>query len=154
MLAGKEAFIREVLRFKSNMDSGMFLPLQLAAAAALGLDDTWYRELNGVYARRRRKVYELLDRLGCRYEKDRPGMFVWARVPEGYADGFALSDEVLYKTRVFITPGGIFGTGGNGYVRVSLCRSEEVFEEALDRLASHLPSAGGAKPATSQSHGK
>jgi aspartate/methionine/tyrosine aminotransferase len=153
MLAGKEAFIREVLRFKSNMDSGMFLPLQLAAATALGLDDAWYRELNGVYGRRRRKVYELLDRLGCRYEKDRPGMFVWARIPEGYADGFALSDEVLYKARVFITPGGIFGTGGNGYVRVSLCRSEGVFEEALDRLATHLP-AGGSKPATSQSHGK
>jgi aspartate/methionine/tyrosine aminotransferase len=139
VLAGKEAFIQEVLRFKSNMDSGMFLPMQLAAARALQLDDQWYRELNTIYTGRRRKVYELMDQLGCSYQKGQSGMFVWARVPEGYADGFALSDEVLYKAKVFITPGGIFGSNGTDYVRVSLCRSEEVFEQATRRIREAIP---------------
>jgi aspartate/methionine/tyrosine aminotransferase len=139
VLAGKEAFTQEVLRFKSNMDSGMFLPMQLAAARALQLDDQWYRELNTIYTGRRRKVYELMDQLGCSYQKGQSGMFVWARVPEGYADGFALSDEVLYKAKVFITPGGIFGSNGTDYVRVSLCRSEEVFEQATRRIREAIP---------------
>jgi aspartate/methionine/tyrosine aminotransferase len=145
MLAASAEVISEVLRFKSNMDSGMFLPLQLAAAAALAVDDSWYRELNATYARRRQRVYALLDRLGCSYEKDRPGMFVWAKIPAGYSDGFALSDEVLYKARVFITPGGIFGSKGDGYVRVSLCRSEELFSEALERIEKNLPAGAAAK---------
>lgn len=152
MLAARKEVIGEVLRFKSNMDSGMFLPLQMAAAAALGVDDSWYRELNATYARRRQRVYELLDRLGCSYEKDRPGMFVWARIPAGYADGFALSDEVLYKAKVFITPGGIFGSRGDAYVRVSLCRTEELFSEALERVEKNLPAGAAAKH--QENHGR
>lgn len=136
MLAGKKEFLQDVLRFKSNMDSGMFRPLQLAAAQALAMPESWYRSLNEIYTRRREKVFALLDQLGCTYQKDQVGMFVWADIPDHYADGFALSDEVLEKTHVFITPGGIFGSSGVPYIRVSLCSTEEVFSEALDRIKS------------------
>ncbi|GEP96502.1 pyridoxal phosphate-dependent aminotransferase [Chitinophaga cymbidii] len=134
MLVGKAAFLNEVLRFKSNMDSGMFQPVQMAAVAALELGPEWYAELNGIYSARRKKVFALLDQLGCTYDPSQVGMFVWAKIPAGYKDGFALSDEVLQNARVFITPGGIFGTNGNGYIRVSLCRDENVFGEAIQRL--------------------
>lgn len=134
MLVGKAAFLNEVLRFKSNMDSGMFQPVQMAAVAALELGPEWYAELNGIYRARREKVFELLDLLGCTYDRAQTGMFVWAKIPAGYADGFSVSDEVLQQSRVFITPGGIFGANGNGYVRVSLCRDEKVFAEAIGRI--------------------
>lgn len=134
VLAGRADLLSEVLRFKSNMDSGMFLPMQLAAARALELDASWYREVNQVYRERREKVYELLDLLGCDYEKGQSGMFVWAKIPSGYPDGYALSDEALYEASVFITPGGIFGSNGKDYIRVSLCRSREVFDEAIARI--------------------
>lgn len=134
VLAAREEWIKEVLRFKSNMDSGMFLPLQLAAAKALQLDEQWYHDLNEIYKVRRQKVYEMLDMLNCTYEKGQCGLFVWARVPGNYRDGYDLSDEVLYKSRVFITPGGIFGSNGNNYIRVSLCRNVEVFDESVRRI--------------------
>ena len=134
MLCGSKERIEEVLRFKSNMDSGMFLPVQLAAAKALGLGKEWHASVNEVYRTRREKVFQLLDLLGCKYAKDQAGMFVWAAIPEKYKDGFALSDEVLYKARVFITPGGIFGKAGKPYIRVSLCSPVEKFEEAIQRI--------------------
>ncbi|MDE3144330.1 MAG: aminotransferase class I/II-fold pyridoxal phosphate-dependent enzyme [Bacteroidota bacterium] len=134
MLCGAKERIDEVLRFKSNMDSGMFLPLQLAAAKALSLDKSWYDSINKIYNERRIKVFELLDLLNCVYSKDQVGMFVWAKIPATYKDGYALSDEVLYNNNVFITPGGIFGSAGNNYVRVSLCGSIERFEEAIRRI--------------------
>lgn len=133
LCAAKER-IDEVLRFKSNMDSGMFLPVQLAAAKALQLGKDWYNEVNAVYRKRREKVFELLDLLQCAYAKDQVGLFVWAKIPAGYANGFALSDEVLYGANVFITPGGIFGSAGDNYVRISLCGSIERFEEAISRI--------------------
>ena len=133
MVATKER-IDDVLRFKSNMDSGMFLPVQLAAAKALSLGKDWYDSINTIYQQRRVKVFELLDLLGCSYSKNQVGMFVWAKIPSEYKDGYALSDEVLYENNVFITPGGIFGTAGNGYIRVSLCGSVERFEEAIQRI--------------------
>ncbi|PHN01444.1 pyridoxal phosphate-dependent aminotransferase [Flavilitoribacter nigricans] len=136
MLAGKKEFLQDVLRFKSNMDSGMFRPLQMAAAKALSLPESWYRDLNAVYTGRRSKVFALLDQLGCTYNTDQVGMFVWAETPEQYPDGYALSDEVLEKAHVFITPGGIFGSSGTPYIRVSLCSTEAVFAEALDRIKS------------------
>lgn len=126
--------IDEVLRFKSNMDSGMFLPVQLAAARALQLGADWYNQVNAVYRQRREKVFELLDLLQCMYSKEQVGLFVWAKIPAGFADGFAVSDKVLYGANVFITPGGIFGDAGNGYVRISLCGSIERFEEAIKRI--------------------
>lgn len=134
LLCGAGQRIDEVLRFKSNMDSGMFLPVQLAAAKALTLGAEWNEEVNAIYRKRREKVFTLLDVLKCTYDTGQAGLFVWAHIPQGYKDGFALSDEVLYKNNVFITPGGIFGNAGADYVRVSLCSPEEKLEEARRRL--------------------
>lgn len=134
MLVAAKDRIDEVLRFKSNMDSGMFLPVQLAAAKALSLGKDWYDGVNAIYQERRIKVFELLDLLGCIYSKNQVGMFVWAKIPAAYKDGYALSDEVLYNSNVFITPGGIFGSAGNGFIRVSLCGSVERFDEAIKRI--------------------
>ena len=137
MLVAAKERIDEVLRFKSNMDSGMFLPLQLAAATALGLDKSWYDSVNAIYRQRREKVFKLLDTLKCIYSKNQAGMFIWAKIPAGYKDGYALSDEVLYNSNVFITPGGIFGSAGDGFIRVSLCGSIEKFEEAIERVMKY-----------------
>ncbi|MEI2274074.1 aminotransferase class I/II-fold pyridoxal phosphate-dependent enzyme [Sphingobacterium sp. ML3W] len=137
-LVGSEERINQVLRFKSNMDSGMFLPVQLAAAKALQLQDSWYQDLNKIYADRRHKVYEIMNLLGCSYQKDQVGLFVWAQIPNSYKDGYALSDAVLDKARVFITPGGIFGDGGNQYIRISLCATVEVLEESIQRIKDNF----------------
>ncbi|NND09187.1 MAG: aminotransferase class I/II-fold pyridoxal phosphate-dependent enzyme [Saprospiraceae bacterium] len=134
-LAGARERIHEVLRFKSNMDSGMFKPLQLAAAEALGLSTDWYEDLNKVYRSRRQLAEELLTNLGCRFDRDQVGMFVWARIPNEYDDGRAMADRILEEAHTFITPGSIFGQGGSKYVRVSLCSTEEVFSEAIRRCA-------------------
>jgi len=134
MLCGAKERIEEVLRFKSNMDSGMFLPVQLAAAKALNLGKEWYDEVNKVYRERREKVFELLDLLKCNFSKEQAGMFVWAKIPSKYKTGFELSDDALYNSNVFITPGGIFGDSGDKYVRVSLCAPVEKFEEAIRRI--------------------
>ena len=134
MLCGARNRIDEVLRFKSNMDSGMFLPVQLAAAKALSLSKEWYEGVNVVYRKRRDKVLGLLDLLGCKYSKEQAGMFIWAAIPSAYKNGFVLSDEVLYNAGVFITPGGIFGNAGEKYIRVSLCSTVEKFEEAIQRI--------------------
>jgi LL-diaminopimelate aminotransferase len=134
MLSGSKERIEEVLRFKSNMDSGMFLPIQLAAAKALELDQEWFDQLNIVYTKRREKVFELLQLLNCTFDKTQAGMFVWASVPPVYKDGYELSDIVLKESNVFITPGGIFGNAGNNYVRVSLCTTEEKIEESITRI--------------------
>ncbi len=138
MLCGAKERIDEVLRFKSNMDSGMFLPLQLAAAKALELGQDWHDELNGIYKRRREKVFELLRLLNCTFDNTQAGMFVWASIPAGYKNGYEVSDKVLYNANVFITPGGIFGSAGNNYVRVSLCTKEEKFDEAIARIKTQL----------------
>lgn len=134
MLCGAKERIDEVLRFKSNMDSGMFLPVQLAAAKALSLGKEWHDEVNRIYKERREKVFELLKLLNCECSKEQAGLFVWARVPGEYKDGYALSDDVLYNSGVFITPGGIFGEAGEKYVRVSLCAPVGRFEEAINRI--------------------
>ena len=141
-LSGAAERINEVLRFKSNMDSGMFLPAQIAAAKALQLDEKWYRHLNAVYDLRRGKVFELLGLLGCTFSKNQAGLFVWASVPVEYESGFALSDEVLEDAHVFLTPRGIFGDAGNKYIRISLCAKENVFEEAISRIKESRINAG------------
>ncbi|MBK5273299.1 MAG: aminotransferase class I/II-fold pyridoxal phosphate-dependent enzyme [Bacteroidia bacterium] len=134
MLCGAKERIEEILRFKSNMDSGMFLPVQLAAAKALTLSKEWHNEVSEIYAVRREKVFELLRILKCRFSKEQAGLFVWARIPTKYKDGYALSDEVLYNSNVFITPGGIFGSAGEKYIRVSLCSSVEKISESIERI--------------------
>ncbi|MBY0537576.1 MAG: aminotransferase class I/II-fold pyridoxal phosphate-dependent enzyme [Chitinophagaceae bacterium] len=138
MLCASKDRIDEVLRFKSNMDSGMFLPLQLAAAKALSLGKDWYDSVNAVYKERREKAFELLDLLHCTYDRAQVGMFVWAKIPAAEESGYTVSDKVLYGANVFITPGGIFGTAGNGYVRVSLCSTIENFNESIARIKSKL----------------
>ena len=134
MLVGRADLLAAVLRFKSNMDSGMFFPVQQAAAAALALGPEWFAELNATYRARREQVLELLRALGCTPAPGQVGLFIWASVPDGYADGYALSDAVLAAARVFLTPGGIFGSNGNGYIRASLCQPEAVLREALERV--------------------
>ncbi|MEO5890453.1 MAG: aminotransferase class I/II-fold pyridoxal phosphate-dependent enzyme [Ferruginibacter sp.] len=136
MLAGSKERINEVLRFKSNMDSGMFLPMQLAAAKALELGQDWHDEVNKLYRLRREKIFQLLELLGCEFDTSQAGMFVWAQIPAQYKDGYELSDKVLYGSNVFITPGGIFGSAGNNYIRASLCTTSEKMEEAIKRVST------------------
>lgn len=138
MLAGRKDLIQDVIRFKSNMDSGMFKPVQMAAARALQNPPEWYESLNTIYRERREKVFELLDLLECTYSTEQVGMFVWAKIPSHFKNGYELSDEVLYKANVFITPGGIFGSQGDGFVRVSLCSESAVFEEAIRRIKVNI----------------
>jgi aspartate/methionine/tyrosine aminotransferase len=145
MLCAAKERIDEVLRFKSNMDSGMFLPVQLAAARALELGPEWYESLNKVYRERREKAFEILDTLGCNYDRNQAGMFVWAAIPGRYKDGYALSDEILHQANVFITPGGIFGDAGDRFVRISLCSPSEKMQEALERIGSGMSDFGGRK---------
>ena len=135
-LLGKSEYLNPVLKFKSNMDSGMFLPLQLAAVEALSADIKWFEQQNEIYKSRQKRVFELLDLLGCTYDQAQSGMFVWAKTPNNYSSGYALSDQILIENAVFITPGGIFGSQGNEYIRISLCAKEEIFKEVIQRIKS------------------
>jgi len=134
VLCGSKERIEDVLRFKSNMDSGMFQPVQLAAAKALQLGKEWHDELNKAYAERRKLAMQLLESINCKAAQDQAGMFVWALIPSSCKDCYELSDEILYGTNVFITPGGIFGTAGERYIRVSLCSTEEKLKQAIGRV--------------------
>lgn len=134
VLCGAKQKIDDVLRFKSNMDSGMFLPVQLAAARALQLGKEWHDELNTIYSQRRTLVLNLLNEIGCRAIPNQAGMFIWASVPDEYKDCYQLSDEILYQSSVFLTPGGIFGSAGEKYIRVSLCSTEEKLKQAIKRI--------------------
>lgn len=134
MLCGSSHLINEVLRFRSNMDSGMFLPIQLAAIEALQLDSNWFQELNNTYTERKEVALEILDQLKCTVIPNQSGLFVWAKIPNGYNDGYEMSDEILYTKNVFITPGGIFGSNGTKYLRMSLCQPKEIFLQAKNRI--------------------
>jgi aspartate/methionine/tyrosine aminotransferase len=138
VLCANEQRVNEVLRFKSNMDSGMFLPVQLAAAKALSLDESWYQSVNKIYKERREHVYTLLNALNCTYSTEQNGLFVWARIPSAYTNAYDFSDEILYNSNVFITPGGIFGSNGDNYIRVSLCATSEKIKEAIGRVEERL----------------
>jgi aspartate/methionine/tyrosine aminotransferase len=120
------------------MDSGMFLPVQLAAAKALSLGKDWNEQVNRVYRERQQKLFQLLSVLDCKYDRHQAGLFVWAEVPDKYRNGYELSDEVLYHANVFITPGGIFGSAGEGFVRVSVCATVEKIDEAITRIKNSL----------------
>ena len=134
MVAGDSELISHVLKIKSNMDSGMYKPLQLAAANALGNNKQWYDSINEEYIKRRELVWKLFDNLGAIYDKKQTGMFVWAKIPNGFNNGIEFSDSILNKTKVFITPGNIFGSNGNGYVRISLCSSIDTLNNAIERI--------------------
>lgn len=138
MLAGKASFLQNILRFKSNMDSGMFKPSQLAAVKALANPPSWYKSLNEIYSERRAYVFELLDLLNCSYDTSQCGMFVWAKIPGNYLNCYELSDDILEKANVFITPGGIFGSQGDQYIRIALCSKVPVFKTAINRIQQSL----------------
>jgi LL-diaminopimelate aminotransferase len=142
MLCGAKERIDDVIRFKSNMDSGMFLPTQLAAAEALALDAGWYESLNDAYRERREGVFGLLDLFGCAYSRGQVGLFVWARVPERFTSGYEMSDAILNAARVFITPGGIFGSEGDAYIRVSLCSPIANLSAATERIQNAMKQIG------------
>lgn len=133
-LVGSSEILKEVIKFKSNMDSGMNRAAQLASAVALDLGEEWYDSLNKVYRRRKEIAYKILEELGCHYQTDQAGLFAWGRVPETVKDGYAMSDQALYEADVFITPGGIFGSGGEQYIRISVCTEEKELTEAYERI--------------------
>ena len=136
MVASDAEVIAQILKVKSQMDSGMFKPLQLAAVQALAQGPDWFRELNDEYRRRRILAGEIFDMLGVTYDKNSSGMFLWGKVST--ADGRQLSDRILYEAGVFITPGFIFGKNGEEYVRISLCSKPQVLKQASERISKIL----------------
>jgi LL-diaminopimelate aminotransferase len=134
MVAGHSEYIREILKVKSNMDSGMFLPLQIAAVEALNNPESWYETVNAVYMRRREIVEDIMDILNCSYDTSQVGLFVWGRVPDNIPNCETYIEEILNKSHVFITPGFIFGENGERYIRISLCASEQRLMEAKERI--------------------
>ena len=139
MVAAEADVIEQILKVKSQMDSGMFKPLQLAAIEALRQGPEWFTKLNEEYARRRVLAGEIFDLLGVEYDHRSAGMFLWGKVPSG--KGEALADKILYEAGVFITPGFIFGKNGEDYIRISLCANPEVLKKAAERIRSVIPSA-------------
>ncbi len=133
MVSGSVDKIDAILKVKSNMDSGMFQGIQKGAIAALKISNSWYDKMNTIYKERRVLIWELATLLGCTYDKNAKGMFVWAKLPKGI-DGMAFIDNILYKNDVFIAPGDIFGSNGKGYIRFSLCVTKENIQEAIKRL--------------------
>ncbi len=137
VVIGKKQWIDDILTFKSNMDSGMFYPIQAASETALALGEEWFTELNSIYREREKKGNEILDILGCKYRPNQAGLFIWAELPEDYeGDCFQFSDEVMEKCDVFLTPGGIFGEEGRRYIRITLCCPAELLEKAKNSIAA------------------
>ncbi len=134
MVLGSSEHINAVLKVKSNMDSGMFYGIQKGAIAALNSSDVWFKQLNTVYNERRELVYDLASKLNCTYDKKSVGMFVWAKLPSGIPSAEEFIDKVLYDKNIFITPGTIFGSNGEGYIRFSLCVSAAKIAEAISRF--------------------
>ena len=135
MCATNPTFISWILKIKSNIDSGTFRGIQLAAAAALSNDEEWHHEANiETYARRRKYAEQIMDALGCKYDPNQVGMFLWGRIPDSYSNCEELTERVLHEARVFITPGFIFGSKGERYIRISLCAKEEKIQAALERI--------------------
>lgn len=135
MLASNAQFVQWILKIKSNIDSGTFRPMQLAAAQAYHNSMEWHEEANiEVYSRRRQLAEEIMRTLGCSFDTNQVGMFLWGRIPDSCNDVEDLTERVLHEARVFITPGFIFGTNGKRYIRISLCAKEEKLAEALERI--------------------
>ena len=137
MAASNPTFISWLLKVKSNIDSGQFKPVMLAAAEALKADDSWYDQLYDVYAERRTIAEDIMRELGCSFDEQQRGMFLWGRIPDDVESGEWLADELFYKAKVFITPGFIFGRNGERYVRISLCAKPEKLRESLNRIRQY-----------------
>lgn len=134
MVLGHKNYIDAILQAKSNVDSGMFLPIQHAAAKALQLSQEWHNERNEIYKSRRRKASEILESIGCEINPQQVGMFIWAKLPKSIVDSHELIDDLLHNAHVFITPGEVFGSNGKRYIRLSLCSDEKVFVKAIERI--------------------
>ena len=134
MVSGNAAYIDAILKVKSNMDSGMFYGIQKGAIAALQLDASWFAQLNETYAKRRELIFKLAEKLGCAFDKNAVGLFVWAKLPPGIDSAEKFIDDILYNQHIFITPGTIFGSNGEGYIRFSLCVTTEKIQEAIARF--------------------
>jgi aspartate/methionine/tyrosine aminotransferase len=133
MLLGNSALLNAVLKVKSNMDSGMFYGIQKGAIKALNVSESWFVNLNAVYKKRRELIWVLAAKLNCTFDKQASGLFVWAKLPSGLkAEAFI--DKLLLEQDIFITPGTIFGSQGEGYVRFSLCATTEEIEQAIQRI--------------------
>ena len=135
MVAGHKDFISAIIKVKSNMDSGMFQPMQLAAVEALNSPDEWYASVNATYAKRRKLVEQIMRQLKCTFDDAQTGLFVWGKIPASYSSGEQLTEKILHKTHVFITPGFIFGDQGNEYIRISLCANELMLNKTIERLS-------------------
>ena len=135
MCLANTQFITWIMKIKSNVDSGTFRGIQLAAAEALRNSEEWHHEANiETYSRRRQYAEQIMEYLGCTFDKNQVGMFLWGKIPEKYADVEDLTEKVLHEARVFITPGFIFGSNGKRYIRISLCAKEDKIKEALERI--------------------
>ena len=134
MLVGSSDNITKVLKVKSNMDSGMFYGIQKGAIAALNLDKSWFDDLNKVYLKRRKLIWNIADKLNCSYDKNSKGLFVWAKLPNHIKSSEQYIDTLLKEKKIFIAPGTIFGSNGEGYIRFSLCIDEVKIDEALKRI--------------------
>ncbi len=133
MLLGNSSLLKEVLKVKTQQDSGMFYGVQKGAVKALKMKQNWFDQLNTIYESRRKLIWKIADKLDCSYDKNSAGMFVWAKLPEG-KESERIVDELLYEYNIFVAPGTIFGSNGKGYIRFSLCVEEDKIKEALDRL--------------------
>ena len=138
MLASNAQFVSWILRVKSNIDSGTFRPMQEAAAHALSLPSSWYEGNNRIYRERRVIAEQIAEAMGCTFDPKQRGMFLWAKIPDTMSSCTELADKVLYEARVFITPGIIFGSQGERYVRISLCADQKALEESLRRIKEHI----------------
>ena len=134
MLASNAQFVQWILKVKSNIDSGQFKPMQYAAVEALSAKKEWYDNMNRVYRSRRNLAGQIMRTLGCEYDENQVGMFLWGRIPDSAESGEAIANKVLYEANVFLTPGFIFGSRGERYIRISLCCKNETLEEALRRI--------------------
>lgn len=134
MACGDKDYVSTILKVKSNVDSGMYLPLQEAAAAAFQNSEEWHVERNNVYRARRKYAWQIMDALGCAYEKDQVGMFIWGKIPDFYSNVEELTEKILHEADVFITPGFIFGSGGARYIRISLCSPESDLKKSFERI--------------------
>ena len=134
MIAANPQFIQWILKVKSNIDSGQFKPLMLAASKALECDKEWYDDVNKTYASRRLIAEDIMHALGCHFDPAQRGLFLWGRIPDQYEGSEQLADRILYEAGVFLTPGFIFGSNGNRYIRISLCATNEKMLEALQRI--------------------
>ena len=134
MVVGSKENISNILKIKSNMDSGMFLPIQVGAVDALNHSNNWYTDLNKIYLKRKKVVVKICEKLNLKFNKNGSGLFLWGKIPSNFKKSEDFIDELLYDKNIFITPGSIFGSNGEGYVRISLCCDEKKLKEALNRL--------------------